>query len=413
MPINNSSETSPETSYSEPVAISHEEAIAKLNHAAQLIQAMQSSKFWKLRTFWTQTKARLRSKLGASPAPELIPGEIDTTQFTDLKLHSKLTPSDESSWQKTARLQSNNSQLTDALFYKEGRRHAVISRIEFTKFYREEFQKEPWTPLANEAYKTCQSPSITVLITLFNYARHIEQCLDSVSSSHTSKLPGGVEVIIVDDCSTDDSAEVAAAYVEQSNLPMCLVKKKLNTGLADARNTGIQLARAEHIFMLDADNWVYPNCFERLYQEIHGSDYAAIYSMIRRFEDGTDQDLGFVSAEDWSIQKLVKQPYIDAMAIFSRQALLSIGNYSTNLIYYGWFGWDDYDVWLKLAQKGHTCKYLPEVLCSYRVHSGSMINTTNYYTRNIAKHFMQKFADLARQYGQSDMIFGFSPEELQ
>jgi glycosyltransferase involved in cell wall biosynthesis len=294
----------------------------------------------------------------------------------------------------------------------EARRSAVIARLEIAKFYETNFSKELWSLVQNQAYEACSSPCISVIITLFNYSNYIAECLDSVAKSVTCDLPGGFEVIVVDDCSTDGSIAVAEKYLQTSDIPICLVKKSLNTGLGDARNAGIKLARGSYIFILDADNWIYPKCLSTLYSEIQSGNYAAVYSLIKRFDSDSGRELGLLSSSPWDVGNLVKQPYIDAMAMFSRDALIKAGGYSTELIYYGWFGWEDYDLWLKLAQLECECKLVPQVLCSYRVHSTSMINTTSYYTYSIAKYFSKKFSALVEQYSNLQTIFGFYREGL-
>ena len=269
----------------------------------------------------------------------------------------------------------------------------------------------PWELKFNNAYKNSQSPCITVIITLFNYSEYIYECLNSLAQSDVSDLPENIEVLVIDDCSSDNSVSLVEEYLENSELPICLVKKWFNTGLADARNVGLELARSPYIFILDADNWIYPHCLTVLYNKIKSNKYAAVYGEISQFDNDTRKELGRISCHEWDINKLVKQPYIDAMAMFNRDILLNVGGYSTDLIEYGWFGWDDYDVWLKLAQANYDCKFIPKVLSAYRVHSTSMINTTNKYALNLARYFYHKFSDIA-QNQTSDMIFGFSQSEL-
>ena len=264
----------------------------------------------------------------------------------------------------------------------------------------------------NQAYKDCSNPCITAIITLFNYSEFIHDCLDSLAQSVLYGLPGNIEVLVIDDCSTDNSVNLVEEYLDNSELPICLVKKWFNTGLADARNVGLELARSPYIFILDADNWIYPHCLSVLYEKIKSNQYAAVYGEISQFDNDTRKELNRISCHEWDVNRLVKQPYIDAMAMFNKDILLKIGGYSTNLIEYGWFGWDDYDVWLKLAQSNYSCQFVPKVLSAYRVHSTSMINTTNKYALNLAKYFCIKFSDIAKKYQTSDMIFGFSTSEL-
>ncbi len=291
------------------------------------------------------------------------------------------------------------------------KRLLVISRLQAAKIC-ETLGNNPWKLKSNNAYNICEEPCISIIITLFNYSQYIYECLDSVSKSDIADLPRNIEVLVIDDCSTDNSAIQVEEYLQESNQPICLVKKLFNTGLADARNLGLKLARSPYVFILDADNWIYPNCLTLLYNQIKSSNYAAVYGEISRFDNETKKEINRISCHEWDVHKLVKHPYIDAMAIFNKDIVLKVGGYSTELIEYGWFGWDDYDLWLKLAQLNYSCKFLPKVLSSYRVHDKSMINTTNKYALNIASYFHIKFADLAKEYNSLDMMFGFPKVEI-
>src|SRR4051812_43733086 len=114
----------------------------------------------------------------------------------------------------------------------------------------------PWKIQANPAYSTAQ-PCLSVLISLYNYRRYILECLTSVGNSVLDNLPGSIEILVVDDGSSDGSVEVAAEFLAQTQLPMALVTKFYNTGLVDTRNLGLRLARSPYCFILDADNWIY------------------------------------------------------------------------------------------------------------------------------------------------------------
>lgn len=286
------------------------------------------------------------------------------------------------------------------------KRTSMLNRLEMAKL-SEHLGKEPWVCAANSAYEACVSPSVSVLITLYNYSEYIYRCLDSVCDSKDAALPGGFEIIVVEDCSTDGSARLVEQYLDQSPFPIRLVKKLFNTGLADARNVGLKLARAPYVFILDADNWIYPNCLSKLYQAIEHSAYAATYGIISEFDNCTQKGVGLSSKYGWDIPSLVNAPYLDAMAMFDKQRVLQVGGYSTELVQYGWFGWEDYDLWLKLAQEGYSCKLVPQILSSYRVHSHSMLNTTNRYVGEIATYFTRKFSRLIQQHRELDILFGF------
>ena len=101
---------------------------------------------------------------------------------------------------------------------------------------------------------------------------------------------------------------------------------------------------------------------------------------------------------------------IDAMALLDRASVLAVGGYSTELIDYGWFGWEDYDLWLKLAQAGRACRLLPRLVAGYRDHGTSMLRRTNRDSRQLAAYFETKFARLLSQHDSSDTRFGFARE---
>jgi glycosyltransferase involved in cell wall biosynthesis len=282
------------------------------------------------------------------------------------------------------------------------KRNIMGTRLEMAKLCAF-LGKEPWTSTANAAYESC-TPSVTVIITLYNYADYIQECLDSVCA--TEPLPHGLDILIIDDNSTDDSAAIVETYLQTATTPIRLIKKAFNTGLADARNTGLHLARAPFVFILDADNWIYPNCLPVLYSAIHTSGCAAVYGIINRFNSKTGAGAGLISFYEWDVRELVMAPYIDAMAMFKKDILLKVGGYSTELMILAWSGWEDYDLWLKLAQAGHGAKLVPNILSAYRVHPNSMIHTTNSYSDILVQYFKNKFSLLIEQHDDLETLFG-------
>src|SRR5262245_10101906 len=250
------------------------------------------------------------------------------------------------------------------------------------------------------------APAISVVITLYNYAAYIPECLKSLEDSNTAALPGGIEVVIVNDASTDDSLKKAISAQETSSHPVRIADKRFNTGLADARNIGLELARAPYAFILDADNMIFPRALEQLYNKIVDDDSAAAYSMLCRFEGDHSHRGGLLSYFDWDPQMLVERPYIDAMALFDRRQLMEIGGYDKELYEFGWFGWEDYELWLRIAQAKLRVSFLPNVLCLYRHHETSMSITTNLFDRELVAHLYEKYHALVDAYPRKNRILG-------
>ena len=113
---------------------------------------------------------------------------------------------------------------------------------------------------------------------------------------------------------------------------------------------------------------VFPHALEQLHATIVRDNSAAAYSMLCRFQSRQNDREGLLSYFDWDPQMLVEFPYIDAMAMFDREQLIKIGGYDNELYKLGWFGWEDYDLWLRIAGAGLNVSFLPNVLCLYRHH---------------------------------------------
>lgn len=207
---------------------------------------------------------------------------------------------------------------------------------------------------------------ISVAISLYNYARYIEECLASIAAQDYTEL----QLIIVDDCSQNDgSVAVAQAWMRehQDRFPSgILVAHDANSGLAEARNTAFDLADCDTVFVMDADNSILPSCIRKLRRAIDADDADASYSQLVMF--GDVKDVGY--ADYWSKSLLSKGPYIDAMALVRKSVWERAGGY-THLD----GGWEDYDFWCKLAELNARICYVPELLCRYRAHKSSMLRT--------------------------------------
>jgi GT2 family glycosyltransferase len=268
-----------------------------------------------------------------------------------------------------------------------------------------------WTLHDNESYLRSATPRLSIVITLFNYADFLSDCIGSITRA-AAQLPDAPEIVIVNDASTDGSLAQARRCQSTSPLPMRIVDKRFNTGLADARNVGIELARAPFIFMMDADNLIFPNALRELLDIISRENRAAAYSLLCRFRGTPADRVGLLSYYDWDPEILVQYPYVDAMAMFRRDLLLQLGGYDNELSQIGWFGWEDYDMWLRFAQKDYRVGFIPNILCLYRHHQTSMLNTTNLFEIELVHHFINRFGDLLGRYEPRSTVFGVERDKI-
>jgi glycosyltransferase involved in cell wall biosynthesis len=357
--------------------------------------------------------------LNDSP-PHPLPAELTRrlSQHTSRLLGRAAVGDLRNVWERLRNSFGRTREKTEAKSLSEKEvRHAVIGkRKEFhSRWLKQEQAREKGEPFfevhENEAFARCHEPKLSVIITLYNYARFIEGCVASVSDANL-KFAEALEVLIVNDASTDHSLAQAVRCTKKFNLPIRIVDKKWNTGLADARNVGVRMARAPYVFILDADNLVYPDAFRQLFEVISQGNYSAAFSLLCRFRETPANPVGLLSYFDWDPQILVQYPYIDAMAMFRREPLLAEPGYDNELNQIGWFGWEDYEMWLRFAQNHHKVAFVPNILCLYRHHSTSMINTTNLFELELVHHLIGKYGDLVERFEPRERLFGVERSKI-
>lgn len=271
---------------------------------------------------------------------------------------------------------------------------------------------EAWQITDHENLRAEASPDVSIIVTLYNYERYIRECIRSIEKADLSTIPGGLEILIVNDASTDRSLAYAQEAQRTSALPIRIVDKKINTGLADARNTGLRLARAPYAFIMDADNLIFPRAVAQLYEAIRFSGAAAAYSILCRFTGQPSNRRGLLSYFDWDPRMLVQHPYIDAMALFDRRQLIELGGYDNDLFKIGWFGWEDYELWLRMAAAHLPVTFVPNILCLYRHHESAMSNTTNLFEVDLVRHLIARYQPLIDEYQPKERLFGVEWERL-
>jgi GT2 family glycosyltransferase len=205
---------------------------------------------------------------------------------------------------------------------------------------------------------------IAVVIPLYNYSQFIEEALESVKD----QTLGPIDLVVVDDCSTDNSLSVALHWIED-NLSrfnyVALLRTKMNSTLGPARNAGFAFASARYIMVLDADNILLPACLERCLAALEASSAAAAFPILKQF--GGSENL--LSDQPWQPARLACMNYIDAIALIRKCAWAACGGYGR------FHSREDYELWMKFIEKGFWATHVPEVLALYRVHTESMLHT--------------------------------------
>jgi hypothetical protein len=215
-------------------------------------------------------------------------------------------------------------------------------------------------------------PIVSVIVPLYNYAQEVVDTLESVRGSTFRDL----EIVVVDDASTDGSRDAVLRWVaDHPDVSVHLVAHEVNRGLSAARNTGATHARADLLLMLDADNEIRRRGIERLVDALRGDPSAAFaYGILERFSEDEGAS-GLLSWHAWQAERFRVGNYIDALALIRRAVLRDAGGYSLDSRLA--LGWEDYDLWVRLAEGGDHGVFVPQIVGRYRAGRSSMLSVTN------------------------------------
>jgi Glycosyl transferase family 2 len=251
---------------------------------------------------------------------------------------------------------------------------------------------DPDTPKVEEwnspAWDTAEV-DVTVVVTVYNYARFVFEAIDSVARSSGVSL----EVVVVDDASTDNSNAIVRSVIDvHPGLPLVLLRHRVNSGLPVSRNLGFSRARSPFVFVLDADNLVYPNGIARLLRALEeDADAAFAYGLLQKFDDYGPT--GVSGGLPWQPSQLARENYIDAMALVRLSTWERLGGYATDAALHGW---EDYDFWLGCAAAGWHGAHVRQFVARYRSHQTSMLSVTDLETESTQALLRQRHSALYR-----------------
>jgi len=206
---------------------------------------------------------------------------------------------------------------------------------------------------------------VAVLIPCYNYGRYVDEALDSV----LGQTAASIELVVVDDRSTDDSVAVVQRWLAKHArrfVAATHLRNRVNSGLSLTRNAGFAWATAPLVLPLDADNVLAPGCVAALRDALAESRAAAAHPTLDRFGDVQET----WPAMPWCPDRLRAGNYIDAMALIRRSAWARCGGYVRVP-----YGWEDYDFWCAMVEEGLWSRPVPDAIARYRVHGASMLHT--------------------------------------
>ncbi len=200
-------------------------------------------------------------------------------------------------------------------------------------------------------------PKVSIVIPCYNHGRYLKEALSNLNNES-----GLYEIIIVNDGS--DEAKTLQVLDDLKAKHFNIVFQE-NKGLSEARNTGIFHSKGDYILFLDADNSIEVDFINKAAEIFDAdSEIAVVYSDA----EYVGNKIGRWNVGEFNLQRLMITNYIDACAMVRKTVFDELGGYDSNMI----GGWEDWELWLRIAFAGKKFYYLPEVGFKYRTYPGSM-----------------------------------------
>jgi glycosyltransferase involved in cell wall biosynthesis len=207
--------------------------------------------------------------------------------------------------------------------------------------------------------------TISVVIPCYNQGIYLKDALNSI---YATQVPYSIEVIIVNDGSTD--ADTISVLEELATKGYNIIHQQ-NKGLAAARNNGIAASTGTYIIPLDADNKLHHHYLKDAIALLDNNHADIVYGNKQYFGD---QDK-LIRVGDFKWDKLIKSNYIDACAVYKKSIWEEIAGYDNNMPA---MGNEDWDFWINAYLHGARFTYLNMLGFYYRITGTSMrLNVTN------------------------------------
>lgn len=207
-------------------------------------------------------------------------------------------------------------------------------------------------------------PKISVIMTAYNSSKHIDEAILSILNQTFKEF----ELIVVNDCSTDNTAEIVSGY-SQKDSRIILLNNPVNLQPALSRNKAINIAKGEYVAILDSDDVALPNRFKEQYYYLEKNPDIVLAGCDAEIidDDGKILERKYLPKNPDEIKfiLLLRNPFIHSGILVRKKAILEFG-YSNDHLHS-----EDYKLYSDLIKK-YKITNLGNILIKYRQSTGSV-----------------------------------------
>jgi glycosyltransferase involved in cell wall biosynthesis len=235
-------------------------------------------------------------------------------------------------------------------------------------------------------------PRVDVIIPCYNYGRFLDQCVNSV----LGQVGVDVRILVIDDASPDNTAEVAGALARE-NPRITVIRHSTNKGHITTYNEGIEWASADYMLLLSADDYLLPGALSRAtdLMEAHPEVGLTFGNVIELTDNGTETPVGSIINPTNSPDKRILEgrelieltgaegnQVVTCSAVVRTKLQKHLGGYREELPHAG-----DVEMWLRFAANA-SVGYIFAYQGVYRRHNASMSGA--YYLRSYGRQISKK-----------------------
>lgn len=195
---------------------------------------------------------------------------------------------------------------------------------------------------------------VSIVLPTYNGSKYLKQAIEScLGQTHKN-----IELIIVNDCSTDNTRDIIASFDDNR---IIYLENKENLGIANALNKGFGQVTGQYLTWTSDDNYYHENAIEAMLNNIHDADFVyAGYKIL----DGDNNLIKEIPARP--LWKMDFKNIIGACFLYKREVYEKTGEFKKEL-----FLAEDYEYWLRVRQN-FRIKPIDQILYSYRLHKNSL-----------------------------------------
>ena len=227
---------------------------------------------------------------------------------------------------------------------------------------------------------------ISIVLPVYNGVKYLRESIDSVLAQTYANW----ELIIVDDCSSDETPAIAQEYA-QKDARIHYHRNEENLRLPRNLNKGFSLTKGDYLTWTSDDNRYHPEALAQMHNALVQKKADFVYCSMD-IVDENDNLIETYIAREKNIERLVGFNTVGACFLYTRKAYETVGDYDHEMILV-----EDYDYWQRIAMRFETVT-IEQVLYDYRRHSGALTSTMRQeqFNRNREKMLLKNISGFGK-----------------